>query len=210
MKTLLEGLNWRRAIKKFDLTKKISDADLGDILMAGNLMPTAYGLQPFRFVVIADHETKEKLVEHAYGQRHVAENSHLVVICARTDFNEAMMTEYAERSGTIRNLPAENVEKFAQGMLKDLGSRTPEAQLAWAQKQAYIALGGMFAMASEKGIDCHGLEGFNPAKFNEILGLTELNLHASVLLALGYRPDDVEAEQLKKVRVLIEQMVIKK
>lgn len=208
MTNLIEALGWRYAVKQFDVTKKVSDQDLHDILEAANLMPTAYGLQPFRLVVVADQETKEKLVEHSWGQRHVAENSHLIVLAARTDVDEAMIAEYADRIEAMRGLPAGTVDGFRKSMIGDLTNRTPEARLAWAQKQVYIALGGIIAAASEKKIDNHALEGFQGDKYDEVLGLTDKHLHATVIIALGYRSEADTSSTAKKVRVPYEEMVI--
>lgn len=206
---LVAALASRYATNAFDTEKKVSAEDLSYILEAANLMPTAYGLQPFRMVIVEDQATKEQLVGHAYGQRHVADNSHLIVLAARTDVDEAMIGEYTGRIETTRGLPAGTVDGFKQMMVGSLTPLAPEARLAWAQKQAYIALGGLIAAASEKGIDNHALEGFDPAKFNEILGLDAKNLHATVILALGYRMSDDASQHYKKVRVALDDMAVR-
>ncbi len=206
--SLTAALSWRYALNEFDTTKKVSDADLATILEAGNLMPTAYGLQPFRFVVVHDQSIKDSLVGHSWGQKHVAENSHLIVLAARTDVDEAMIAEYTARIEATRSLPAGTTDGFKGMMVGSLTPLTPEVRLAWAQKQAYIALGGMIAAASALGVDNHALEGFDATKYDEILGLTEQNLHATVLLALGYRTEEDAAQHYPKVRVAKEDMVI--
>ncbi|QQR83390.1 NAD(P)H-dependent oxidoreductase [Candidatus Peregrinibacteria bacterium] len=208
-KNLIEALQWRYAVKQFDPTKKISPEDLQFILSAGNLMPTSYGLQPFRLVVVENPELKEKLVEHSYGQRHVADNTYLIVMAVRTDINEEMVAEFTHRIEQIRQLPAGAVDGYKKVMVGDLTNRTPEARRIWAQKQAYLALGGMIAAASEKGIDNHCLEGFNPDRYDEILGLSERNLHATVIMAIGQRSEADESQHQKKVRVSEDQMIIR-
>lgn len=208
--SLNQALSWRYATNQFDPNKKVSNADLATILEAGNLMPTAYGLQPFQFIVLADAEQKEPLVEHAYGQRHVADNSHLVVLAARTDVDEKMISEYMSRMEAVRNLPAETVEKYKNIIAGDLTNRSEEARVVWAQKQTYLALGGMMAAASMLGVDNHALEGFNSAAFNKVLGLTERNLTATTLLALGYRADSDPYQHYAKVRRATDDIVIKK
>ena len=207
--TLTDALAWRYATNEFDTSKEVSTTDLEAILNAGNLMPTAYGLQPFRFIVIADKALKEKLVEHSYGQKHVADNSHLVVLAARTDIDEAMISEYTARIEATRNLPPGTTDGFKAMMVGSLTGLPPEARLAWAQKQAYIALGGMMAEASLLGVDNHALEGFNPSAYNEVLGLDAHNLSATVLLALGYRSENDASQHYTKVRRTMEDLVVK-
>lgn len=208
-KNLVDALKWRYAVSKFNTAKTIPEADLRYVFEAGNLMPTSYGLQPFRIIVITNQEVKEKLREATFNQSHAIENSALVVLAARTDLDAAMISEYAARIEKTRNLPAGATNNFKQMMIDDIGARAPDQKLMWAHKQAYIALGGMIAAASDRGIDSHALEGFDPGAYNKILALLGKNLHATVLLALGYRIENDKAGHLPKVRVPLDEMIIR-
>lgn len=209
MTAIIDGLKWRYAVKKFDTSKEIPASDLDTILEAGRLTATGYGLQPFDIVVVTDATKKAELVAHAYGQEHVADNSALIILAARTDVDTAFITEYTTRMETTRGLPAGTVDGFKDSMIGSVGGMTPEARLTWSQKQAYIALGTMMAAASEVHVDNHALEGFNPQKFNEVLGLDAKNLHATVILALGYRDASDESQNYAKVRRSTEAMVVR-
>ncbi len=207
--TTKESLAWRYATQQFDLTKTIPEDDLTYILEAGNLSATAYGLQPFLFVVVTDQAKKDALIPAAYNQEHAGKNSALIVLAVRTDVDEAYITEYSTRIETIRGLPEGTVDGFKQAMMNDLPNRTPEARLTWSQKQAYIALGTLMVAASERGVDNHAMEGFNPTSFNEILGLDALNLHATVILALGYRSSEDQTQHYAKVRKQLDDIVVR-
>jgi len=208
MTTIIENLKWRYATQIFDTTKEMPAVDLQKILEAGNLAATAYGLQPLQMVVVTDVEKRQELIKAAHGQKHAGENSALIVLAARTDINEEYITEYTNRIETIRGLEKGAADGFKQSMLNDLPNRTPEARLTWAQKQCYIVLGTLMAAASELRIDNHAMEGFNPTEFNKILGLDELNLTATVILALGYRSEADETQHYAKVRKELKDMVI--
>jgi nitroreductase len=198
--TIHESLHWRYATKQFDATKKVSDEDLNYILEAGRLAATSYGLQPFSIVVVTDIAKKQALVPHAYGQTHVGDNSVLLVLAARTDVDAEFITEYTNRIETVRGLPTGTVDGFKNMMIGDLTNRTAEARMTWAQKQCYIALGTMMVAAAERQIDSCPMEGFSPEGFNGVLGLTEKNLHATVILPIGYRADADATQHYKKVR----------
>jgi nitroreductase / dihydropteridine reductase len=208
--SIIENLQWRYATQQFDTSKAIPEADLTAILNAGNLAATAYGLQPFQFVVVNDQATKDSLVPHAYGQTHFAHNSALVIIAARTDLDEAYITEYVERMAAVRGMDVAMLDGFKGMMVGDLTNRTPEARLAFAKEQAFIALGTMMAAASELHIDNHAMTGFDAAKFNETLGLESMNLHATVALALGYRSSDDAWQHYAKVRKDLNDMIVTK
>lgn len=208
MTTIISSLKWRYAVKTFDTSKEIPTADLDLILEAGRLAPTAYGLQPFDIIVVTDAEKKQALVPHAYGQNHVADNSALIVLAVHTDIDEAFITEYTTRMEVTRGLPAGTVDGFKDSMIGSITGMTAEARTIWAQKQAYIALGMMMMAASEIKVDNHALEGFNPTKFDEVLGLEARHLHASVILALGYRDASDETQNYAKVRRSTENMIV--
>jgi nitroreductase len=207
--SLTKALSWRYAVNEFDTKKKVSEEALNAILEAGNLMPTAYGLQPFRFVVVSDQAVKDSLVAHAYDQAHVAQNSHLVIIAARTDIDEAFISEFTTRLETTRGLPSGSVDGYKAVMVGDIGSRSSEEKIVWAKRQAFLALGGMMAAASMLEVDNHALEGFDTAAFDEILGLKEMNLTAGVLLALGYRAETDTWQHYAKVRRATNDVVVR-
>ena len=202
-------LNWRYATKKFDVTKELRAGDLEYIHEAGNLAATSYGLQPFKIIVVTDTEKKKALMEVAYNQIQVGENDALIILAARTDVDEAFISKYTSRIESERGLPAGAVDDFKGMMIGHLTNLTAEALLVWSQKQAYIALGTMMVAAAEKEVDSCPMEGFDAGKFDEILGLAEHNLKATVILPLGYRSSEDATQNYKKVRQDISDIVVR-
>jgi nitroreductase len=77
-----------------------------------------------------------------------------------------------------------------------------------AARQAYIAFGMAVAQAAFEGVDSTPMEGFDPAKLDEILGLREKGLRSAVILPLGYRKEEGDwLVNLKKVRRPLEEFV---
>ena len=86
--------------------------------------------------------------------------------------------------------------------------RDAEVNYAHAARQAYIALGVALVAAAEQEVDSTPMEGFDPAKVDEILGLPERGLRSVVLLPLGYRdPTGDWLLQMKKVRKSLDTIV---
>jgi len=81
-----------------------------------------------------------------------------------------------------------------------INSRTPEQLVIWAQKQAYIGLGVLVTAAADQDVDICPMEGFDVTKFDEILGLKEKGLTATVIATIGYRAEDDAYSRLAKVR----------
>jgi nitroreductase / dihydropteridine reductase len=202
-------LHWRYATKKFDTSKALPAEDLEYILAAGNLAATSYGLQPFNIIVVTDEAKKQALMGHAYNQPQVGENAALIVLAARTDVDATFIATYTARIESERGLPAGSIDGYKDMMTGHLTSLPEEVRLVWAQKQAYIALGTMMVAAAEKQVDSCPMEGFDPAKFDEVLGLTDMNLHATIVLPIGYRSSADETAQYKKVRRALEDIVVR-
>jgi nitroreductase len=67
----------------------------------------------------------------------------------------------------------------------------------------------MMMAAAEKQVDGCPLEGFDPVRFNEILGLKAHSLHATNLLALGYRSAEDTSQHDIKVRRDLKDTVVR-
>jgi nitroreductase len=78
---------------------------------------------------------------------------------------------------------------------------------AWTAKQAYIALGNFMTCAAVLGVDACPMEGLDPVKYDQILGLEGTDFHALAVCAAGYRsPEDAYAE-LAKVRFPLDRII---
>jgi nitroreductase len=70
----------------------------------------------------------------------------------------------------------------------------------WAKLQSYIALGQFMLAAALLGVDTCPMEGFIPAKFDEVLGLDSSGWTTAVLCPAGYRSAEDRYATLPKVR----------
>lgn len=76
-----EAIRSRRSIRSFS-DKKIEEDKLRKVLDAGRLAPSAGNMQEWKFVVVRDKETKEKLGTAANNQRFIAKADVIIVGCA--------------------------------------------------------------------------------------------------------------------------------
>jgi nitroreductase len=63
------------------------------------------------------------------------------------------------------------------------------------------------ATAALLGIDTCPMEGFIPAKYDEVLGLSELGYQSVLLCPTGYRAEDDQYASLSKVRYPSEEVI---
>src|SRR3989344_363914 len=208
--SFIDALNWRYATKKFDSAKKISEKDLNELLESARLSASSFGLQPWKFVVVEDKNLREKLKGEGFGQPQITDASHLIVLCSIRNLDEKYIKRYIEHVAKIRGISVDALkgsEDMMVGFAKQLGK---QAMLEWTKKQTYIALGTLLSACALKKIDASPMEGFNPEKFDEILGLEKLGLASAVLCAVVYRSEKDETQHQKKVRFEMKDIVIKK
>ncbi|OIO30655.1 NAD(P)H-dependent oxidoreductase [Candidatus Nomurabacteria bacterium CG1_02_43_90] len=208
MKNIIEAMQWRYATNKFEVSKKLSDEQLESLLEATILAPSSYGLQPWKMIVVTNPEIRTKLQEAGYGQPKISEASHLVVFAVEKHIDDALVDAFIKSVSDVRGIPLENLAGYA-GMIKGaIAPKSEEERKDWATKQAYLALGVLITAGAIEGIDVAAMEGFDPKKFDEILGLEEQGLETKVIAAAGFRASDDPTAQYKKVRYPKEHMVI--
>jgi nitroreductase len=207
MKNVLDKLNWRYATKVFDNSKKVSKEDLNILLDAARLSASSYGLQPYHFFVIEDNEVRSKLRKASWNQSQITDASYLLVLANKPTFDDSLVDNYIDIIIETRGVSKKDVEGYSQMIKGALLGLPDEQKKSWTSDQTYIALGNLMTIAAEMEIDTCPMEGFDKAQYNEILGLNDKNLNASVVLAIGYRADNDETQNYPKVRYSREQII---
>ena len=202
---IIDALKWRYATKVFDPEKIISIEDWKALEQSLVLTPSSFGLEPWKFLVVRDKALRESLVPHTWNQRQVVDASHLVIMTVKTDVSvediDGLLSRIVEtRGGTPDAL---------MGYRKVLVGAHEQGFMStqWAKLQAYIALGQFMTTAALLGIDTCPMEGFEPAKYDEILGLKDKGLTTAVLCPAGYRSEKDRYASLPKVRHKTEAVV---
>ena len=205
---IIQSLTWRYACKKFDKNKKLDKTQIDVLSKAFNLTATSFGLQPLKMLIIKGDSLKEQLLPHAYFQAQITTCSHLLVICIDTAFDENSIDEYFDLEKNIRGTSEEIIGKF-RNQLKTIYKNKDRKQIdTSAIYQAYISIGTLLTVCADQKIDSCPMEGFNPAKFDEVLGLDKMNLRSVLLLPVGYRAEDDIMSSMKKVRKPLNQVII--
>ncbi len=206
--TLLHQLKWRYAVKKFDPTKTISADDWHVLEQALVLTPSSYGLQPWRFYVVTNPEIKAKLPPISWGQQQPKDASHTVVMAIRKNLSEPDIDRYLHRVAEVRGVPFEALAGFRKMMVGSL-TNPPFDINEWASRQVYIALGNFMTAAALLGVDTCPMEGIEPAKYDEVLGLAKDGYATCVVCPAGYRAADDKSAVAPKVRFKTEDVIVR-
>jgi nitroreductase len=198
---VLEKLKWRYATKKMDPSKPVAPDKVERILEAVRLAPTSSGLQPFEVIVVTNPEVREKIKAIAWNQAQITDGSHLLVFAAWDNYTAERINTMFDLVNAERGSTNEGWENYRKMLLGTYPARDPQVNFEHAARQAYIGLGVALTAAAFEGVDSTPMEGFEPAKLDEILGLRERGLRSVAIVPLGYREADKDwLVNLKKVR----------
>lgn len=145
---LLASLEWRYATKAFD-TRLLPAATWAALEESLRLTPSSYGLQPWKFFIIADPTVRAKLRPVSWNQTQVTDASHLVVFARRTEITEQDVNDFFNQMVSERGADAAKLEPYRQMMIGGVvRGKDAAGQKEWAARQLYIALGQLMGAAA--------------------------------------------------------------
>lgn len=198
---LNDRLNWRYATKKMDPSKVVPQDKLDRILEAVRLAPTSSGLQPFEVIVVKNKAIREKLREAGYGQSQITDGTAVLVFAAWDNYTEARIDGVLALTEDVRGMKSDGLTAYFDNLKGNYLPRDAKTNFEHAARQAYIGLGLAVTAAAFEEVDATPMEGFEPAKFDEILGLAKRGLKSVAVLPLGYRAEEGDwLKGAKKVR----------
>ena len=183
--SFLKSMQERYTTKAYNSSEKISLNKIEELKEILQLSPSSINSQPWKFLFVSDHKTKDDLAKASFFNDVKIDNCDSVVVFSRINSLPLFEKQIAE------TLPARAVAYYNQ-FLKPL----PEEQIkAWFDKQVYLALGVFLSACATMKIDATPMEGIEAEKYNDILKLDDH--HTLVAVAIGYR-DIEDANQLDK------------
>jgi len=195
---LIAALKSRYATKVFDSSRTIP-ADVWNALEESLVLtPSSFGLQPWKFIVITDKALRERLLPNSWNQKQVVDCSHFVVFARLDNIGPDHIAEYVHEIAETRGVAPATLGGY-QSMMEGFINAHPDID-RWAGNQVYIALGQFMAACALLEVDACPMEGINPAKYDEILGLQGKGFSTIVACAAGYRSQDDKYAHAAKVR----------
>jgi nitroreductase / dihydropteridine reductase len=198
MNNILDALEWRYAVKKFDDKASLTEQQILEVKKVFNLSASSYGLQPYKMIVVQNPELKEKLVPASFGQQQISQSAAILVFAVRTDFGMDYIDQFFKDMSTKRQIPLENLEGYKNFMKGSFANKSEDEISSWATKQVYLTMGHMLASLAALQIDACPMEGLDPQAYDKILDLEAKQLKTIVAMPIGVRaPDDASATALK-------------
>ena len=207
--SIIDSLKWRYATKRMN-SQTVPSEKIDTLLEAIQLSASGFGLQPYKVFVIDSPELKAQIQPIAYGQPQITEASHVLVFAAWNDITQEKIDAFIQLVAETRNAPLEALTDYKNAIVGSMLNLPKEIQANWADRQVYLAMGTAFAAAAELKIDTTPMEGFVPAKIDELLGLQAQGLHSVLLLTVGYRDESADyMTGAAKVRYPMNELVVK-
>ena len=180
---IAEAADSRRSVRRFT-AEPVPRADLRELVRLAGRAPSAFNVQPWRFVVVTDPALKARLREAAFGQQQVTGAPAVIVLYS--DMRDAL--DHIDEA-IHPDVQGEQREAQKKSLLGSFSARTDEEREAWGAQQSDIALGYLLLAAEGMGLGTSPMLGFQPAKVKEILGLPA---HAQIpaMVAVGYPAEE--------------------
>lgn len=176
--TVREAAEQRRSIRAYE-PGPMPPEDLREILRITSLAPSAFNLQPWRFVVVETPEVKEELAGAAFNQRQV--RSAPAVIVLYTDMKDTL-----ENVDEVLHPGMDAVRRAAAraGVLKPFAAKSEAEREAWGAEQGNIALGYLLLAAEAHGYQTSPMAGFDADAVKRVLGLPA-HVRIPAIVAIG-------------------------
>ncbi len=173
----------RRSIRKYSPTP-IPESDLRELLRLAGRAPSAYNVQPWRFVVVQDDALRAQLSGAAYGQQQIVNAPSTIVM-----YSDMVSALERMPEAMHPDLPSEQRDAGVASFRSTFTSQTAEEREAWGNAQSNIALGYLLLLAETAGYATSPMLGFEPDKVKSLLGLPA-HVRIPALVAIGYAAEE--------------------
>lgn len=173
----------RRSVRKYDPNFTISQEEIMDILKEATFAPSSSNLQPWKFLVIQDAESKKDLRGIANNQEQVETSSAVIAVLGDTEMyhNAEQVYQSAFEAGLMDK---EIAERMIENSTKMYSAASKEVRTNIATFDAGLISMQLMLIAKARGYDTVPMGGFNKQKFIERFDIEDRYFPA-VLIALG-------------------------
>jgi nitroreductase len=178
-----EAAERRRSIRQYESTA-ILESDLRELLRLAGRAPSAYNVQPWRFVVVQDPELKKQLSAAAYGQQQILRAPATIVMYSDMESALERMPESMHP-----DMPQDKRDAGVESFRGQFANQTVEERENWGNAQSNIALGYLLLLAESMGIATSPMLGFEPEKVKSLLGLSA-HVRIPALISIGYAAEE--------------------
>jgi nitroreductase len=182
-KSLTEVIKERHSVRKYDPTYTISQDEIKDILKEATLAPSSSNLQPWRFIVIQDEETKKELRAIANNQEQVEAASAVIAVLGDKEMYKSVEKVYrsAFEAGYMDET---NMKRLIEGTNNTYPYASEDIRKNIASYDAGLISMLIMLIARDRGYDTVPMGGFNKEQFAQKFNVPE-RFFPVVLIPIG-------------------------
>ncbi|MEH7308143.1 nitroreductase family protein [Neobacillus drentensis] len=182
-KTLSEVIKERHSVRKYDSTYTISQEEIKDMLKEATQAPSSSNLQPWRFIVIQDEETKKELRAVANNQEQVETASAVIAVLGDKEMYKSVEKVYrsAYEAGFMDEA---NMNRLIEGTNKTYPFASEDILKNIAAFDAGLVSMQLMLIAKDRGYDTVPMGGFDKEKFAKMFNIED-RLFPIVLISVG-------------------------
>lgn len=174
---VIDAIHARRAIKHYDPAHRLTDEEVRTLLSAAMQAPTAFNIQHWRFVVVADPAIRREIRAAAWDQAQVTDASLLIVLCADRDaWRKDPARYWRDAPAPVRDFLVTAIGSYYEGR--------EQAQRDECMRSCGLAGMAIMLAAKAMGYDSCPMDGFDFDAVARIIGLPENHL-ISFMIAVG-------------------------
>jgi nitroreductase len=194
---VISAIEARRAVKAYDATHQISEAEIEQLLSLAMLSPTAFNIQNWRFVLVQDPELRKQVRAASWDQAQVTDASLLVVLVADLKAWEKEPSRYWRNADApVRDYLVKAIDNYYRG--KDSVQRDE------GMRSCGMAAMTLMLAAKELGYDSCPMDGFDFDAVAKLLNLPADHTPAMfVAIGKGIKPANPRGGQLTFNEVVI-------
>lgn len=178
-----EAADRRRSVRNYE-SSAIPESELRELLRLAGRAPSAYNVQPWRFVVVQEPVLKAQLSAAAYGQQQIVRAPATIVMYSDMESALDRMPESMHP-----DMPQDKRDAGVESFRAQFASQTVEERENWGNAQSNIALGYLLLLAESMGLATSPMLGFDPEKVKTLLGLPA-HVRVPALVAIGYPAEE--------------------
>lgn len=173
----------RRSIRRYR-PDPVPRTDLEAIVRLAGLAPSAFNLQPWRFVVVDQADIRDALAAAAYHQPQASSAPAIIVLYTDTEDALASFEEivHPDLDALARDRSRASAQRFFTKL-------SPQAREMWGSEQGYIALGYLLLAAAAHGYQTSPMLGFDADRVRAALHLPA-HVRVPALVAIGHGDED--------------------
>ncbi|MBE3571135.1 MAG: nitroreductase family protein [Bacillales bacterium] len=191
----------RHSVRKYDPNYKIAREEIEEMLKEATLAPSSSNLQPWRFFIIQDQETKKELRAIANNQEQVETCSAVIAVLGDTEMYKNAEKVYRSNyeSGYMDE---ERMRLMIENSTNLYSSLSVEDRKNIATFDAGLVSMQLMLIAKARGYDTVPMGGFNKKQFVERFNISD-RFVPIILIALG----KAAAPAYKTTRIPVENIV---